>query len=121
VDVAPEKQTQEFTATYWDEIIRQEDYIINNEDIVLIGWGYGCYPSLSRYITDGGTCVVIIGEDEDGCTLPANFLCSMAMASPLAISKENNADCWEVEHHAVLGGANLITPDILTINTRYRN
>ena len=45
-------------------------YKIHPNDILLMSWGLYNSSMLERYVRNGGTCVVIIGEDEDGCIYP---------------------------------------------------
>ena len=101
VDVPSEKKTQKFSATYWNDIIEDENYIINPNDMVFIGWGYF---SIKKHVNNGCKCILILGEDDDGCTLTADYF------------KDNKE--WNVIKYEVLGGANMLTSDYLTINTR---
>lgn len=45
-------------------------YKIHPNDILLMSWGLYKPSMLERYVRNGGTCVVIIGENEDGCICP---------------------------------------------------
>jgi len=47
------------------------DFQFQPTDFVLIAWGYG--QKLNPCIDAGVQCVVIQGEDSDGCTFPVNF------------------------------------------------
>ena len=60
-------------AEYWDNVITDLSYTPNIDDIVFISWGYGRYPSLDRYLLAGGKCVIIIGKENGGCTLPSDL------------------------------------------------
>jgi hypothetical protein len=42
-------------------------------DLLFVAWGYGSEQIIDEYIWTGGTCVVILGELEYGCTFPADY------------------------------------------------
>lgn len=48
-------------------------FVVPNDHIFLISWGYLNVEGspLNDYIERGGRCVIIIGEDDDGCTYPS--------------------------------------------------
>ena len=72
VDVPLSEAKQQFKHMYWDNILRDKEYTPNCDDMVLISWGFGRYPSFDRYLLSGGKRVAIIGE-YDGCTFPVKF------------------------------------------------
>ena len=55
--------------------VKQSDvYRVPKDHIFLVSWGYpesDAGEALENYISDGGRCVIIIGEDERGCTYPS--------------------------------------------------
>lgn len=97
-------KTHEFCHTFW-EITETPAYVANPEDLLFVGWGYGCGGVIDQYEGDGGKCLIILGELEDGATYPAD-----------EFSKHEG---WKVEYFQVLGSMNTLSPDILSINTRY--
>lgn len=72
VDLPTKEQLQSFGSCYWDNIVRDNSYTPNADDMVFISWGYGRYASLDRYLLAGGKCVIIIGERR-GATLHVDF------------------------------------------------
>jgi hypothetical protein len=51
----------------------EECYPVPSDHIFLISWGYltGKVSPLNEYVEHGGKCVIIIGEDNEGCTYPS--------------------------------------------------
>jgi hypothetical protein len=49
---------------------RRGNYKIHSTDILLMSWGLYNPSMLRRHVRNGGSCVIIIGEDEDGCICP---------------------------------------------------
>ena len=145
VDVPAEKKTNQCLSLFWDNIIEDDNYKVDKDDIILIAWGYGRYSALDQYIISGGKCVVIIGENQEGCTLPAELfsldwgsynaheinLEEFGVLSELlkpdserrglipSEDLQKSIKGWKVKTYEVMGGANMITPDSLTVNTRY--
>ena len=52
--------------------VMSEDQIFHvpSDHIFLISWGYINRDPINDYIERGGKCVIIIGEDDEGCTHP---------------------------------------------------
>lgn len=50
-----------------------ELYHVPPNHIFLISWGYihGKTNPLQDYVDQGGKCIIIVGEDDDGCTYPS--------------------------------------------------
>lgn len=145
VDLPLEQRTQRCPNSFWDNIIEDENYICDKNDMVLVVWGFGRYYALDRYLLNGGSCVVILGEDSDGCTFPANFFTvknhSEVYAEVLPAGMEsipglepdyvrrgkapsaelkNIMKGWNTETYHVMGAKKMSSPDYLTINTRER-
>lgn len=47
---------------------------ISPNDLLFVGWGCGTSQIVDDYIWSGGHCLVILGEMEDGCTFPADYI-----------------------------------------------
>lgn len=56
-----------------DILVEDKDgfYQVPANHIFFISWGYINEPTLKNYIERGGKCVIIIGENEEGCTYPS--------------------------------------------------
>ncbi len=57
---------------FWN-IIQDDDYEIDVNDICFIAWGSGIQNRLKSYVERGGKYVIILGEIEDGCTFPSDY------------------------------------------------
>ncbi|CAK7994820.1 Hypothetical protein POVR1_LOCUS344 [uncultured virus] len=104
IDLPSGKTTHQFQKNYW-EITEDSNYHADPDDVLFIGWGCGGGNVIDQYEKDGGKCLIILGELEDGATYPADAFV-------------NRGD-WKIEWHEVMGSANMLSPDYLTINTRY--
>jgi hypothetical protein len=58
---------------YFWPIHRDNNYIIDIDDILFIAWGTKMDHILEDYITRGGSCVIILGEMTGGCTFPSDI------------------------------------------------
>lgn len=56
---------------FWP-IHRDNDYVVDINDILFIAWGIYLNTIVEDYISRGGHTVIILGE-VDGCTFPANY------------------------------------------------
>ena len=70
--IKPSKQWKT-THQFWP-IQHCDDFEVPIDDIFFLAWGGETKSRLTSYIERGGWCVVILGEDDDGCTFPADYL-----------------------------------------------
>lgn len=88
---------------FWP-IYRDDNYKVYCNDILFIAWGtYRLECIIYDYVEQGGKCIIILGEEERGCTFGPDFFV-------------NNPN-WKVELHKVPGPASLYS-ERLSINIR---
>jgi len=66
-------KTHQTTNVFWD-IVRDDEYEIDTDDIAFVAWGSGISKRLQSYVERGGKYVIILGETGDGCTFPSDWL-----------------------------------------------
>lgn len=98
------KKLHKFGRKYFD-IIEDENYKVDPNDIFFVAWGFIHGNALEDYIEKGGRCVIILGENEGGCTHPSGDY--------FKDDKE-----WNVINIKVPAGANIWKGDILSYNTK---
>ena len=118
VDLPEDRKTQEFICCYWDDILRDESYTANPEDLLFVAWGYeqdegdvlevpliSCWTPIQRYIDVGGQYVMILGEGEGGVTTPCDAM--------------KNVPGWKIVYElAVLPSCNPWGSDYLTVSVK---
>lgn len=105
VDLPDEnKNLHNFGRKYYD-IIYDNNYQVDKNDIFFIAWGYIDEKIIDDYVSRGGKCIIILGEDRGGCTHPSG---------DYFINKNN----LKVKITKVIAGVSTITPDILSLNIR---
>lgn len=99
VDVPTDNKTHNFIEKFWP-ILEVNDYDdIQENDILFVAWGYF---NIEKYITKT-KCVIIIGENMNGCTHPSG-------------DYFDDDDNWIVNKYKIPGSATYY--DILSINIR---
>jgi hypothetical protein len=79
---------------FWP-ICRDDNYIVENDDILFIAWGsYSMKTIVDSYVMRGGKYVIILGEGSGGCTLEADLF-----------KKSKYKEEWDVTIYNVLGPA----------------
>lgn len=106
IDLPNEKKTHKFKHVYWD-IQEIENYSVDINDILFVAWGYGVRNIIDDYVNRGGKCVILLGEQEGGCTSPGTDYF------------ENKKD-WIVFEVYVVAGMSCI-PECLTLNVLKQN
>ncbi len=97
--------SRKFSTDYWE--IKREEYVPLSSDLLFIAWGEACWVSVEKFMAVGGKRVLILGEADDGCTLPSNSFKLHPVAG------------WEMkEDYEVFPSANTIIQDHLTVNER---
>lgn len=88
--------------SFWPITI-DADYKANEDDILLIAWGYSHTPkkTLQDFIKYGGKKVVILGEQMHGCTFPADYFTGSSVFDIIELKK--------------------VVPDYLSFNERKPN
>lgn len=84
-------------------IADEDTFTFSSTDFVLIAWGYS--PNIKHCVDAGVQCIVIQGEDSDGCTFPVDYFES---------DKE-----WKVEMHSDICSL-VATSESISVNTRYQ-
>lgn len=105
LDVDPKTfgTTKEF---YHITLVKQgEEFTINPEDAILIAWGSGCGAVVDRYEKDGGTCIIIQGEGDGGCTYSTDTF-------------QNSKD-WKYKCDGPLPSFASIYMENISVSTRY--
>lgn len=103
VDLPEEnKHIHKFTRKYYD-IIESKNYKVDSNDIFCILWGYIDKNIIDDYIKRGGKCIIILGEESNGCTNPPGDL----------FIHDNR---WDVTSVGVVPGAYTWIEDILSLN-----
>lgn len=96
-------------------------YDIQPTDLLFVAWGSNIYNVVDKYVKNGGTCVIILGEANDGCTFPSDYFLDTEKNEKGSYDKEDEDTRllkWQVELTHVLGPASQHN-EYLSINTRY--
>lgn len=103
VDLPDENKTlHNFGRKYYD-IIYDNNYQVDKDDIFFITWGYDVETIVDDYVKRGGKCVIILGDD--GCAHPSG---------DYFVGNDN----WKVTITKVVAGVSIVYPDILSLNIR---
>jgi hypothetical protein len=100
VDLPNPSHTSVLNKNFWP--IHYGAFEVGEDDILFIAWGVD-RSVIEDYVANGGQWVIILGEIDGGCTVPADFF--------------NDHVDWEVELHTVDGPASLWC-ERLSINRR---
>ncbi|QKF93514.1 hypothetical protein QKU48_gp0056 [Fadolivirus algeromassiliense] len=69
VDLPKDKKTHKFERLFWP-VIEDMAYKVDPSNIMFIAWGYMTSNIIKEFEDRGGKCVIILGENESGCTYP---------------------------------------------------
>lgn len=79
--------------TFWQTVEGSGD--IRSRDMLFVAWGYGTAEIIDDYIWTGGSCVVILGELEYGCTFPADHFYRIGRCECESCREAWSDDSWE--------------------------
>lgn len=99
---------------FWT-INHDDDYKVDIDDILFIAWGSCDNYVIDNYVTRGGTCVIILGEEWGGCTLSSDYFLVNHEGKPDDFMKN---DGWDIKVHNVPGPASYYSEKI-SINIKY--
>lgn len=102
VDRLRPSHTSEYSKNFWP-IHRDNNYVVDIDDILFISWGTAIGKVIDSYISRGGTTIILLGESDNGCTFPSDYL-------------KDRKD-WEVKLHHVPGPASQYA-EMLSVNIK---